>query len=65
MRRNVRDRVEALAPFLIYDPDPYILLGEDGRLSWVMDAFTVSNSYPVLEPVRSGQRFHQLHAEQR
>src|SRR5713101_1976120 len=46
MRRNVRDRVSALAPFLTYDPDPYIVLGDDGRLSWVMDAFTISDSYP-------------------
>ena len=46
MRRNVRDRVSALAPFLTYDPDPYIVLGDDGRLSWIMDAFTMSDSYP-------------------
>ena len=46
MRRNVRDRVSALAPFLTYDSDPYIVLGDDGRLSWMMDAFTVSDSYP-------------------
>jgi uncharacterized protein len=46
MRRNVRDRVAALAPFLTFDQDPYIVLGEDGRLSWVMDAFTTSDSYP-------------------
>ena len=46
MRRNLRDRVSALAPFLTYDPDPYIVLGDDGRLSWIMDAFTVSDSYP-------------------
>jgi uncharacterized membrane protein (UPF0182 family) len=46
MRRNVRDRVSALAPFLTFDPDPYIVLGDDGRLSWIMDGFTVSDSYP-------------------
>jgi len=46
MRRNLRDRVTTLAPFLTYDPDPYIVLGEDGRLSWIMDAFTISDSYP-------------------
>src|SRR6266849_2114143 len=46
MRRNIRDRVTALAPFLTYDPDPYIVLGDDGRLSWIMDAFTISDSYP-------------------
>jgi hypothetical protein len=52
MRRNVRDRVSALAPFLTYDPDPYIVLGDDGRLSWVMDAFTVSDSYPYSSHYR-------------
>jgi uncharacterized membrane protein (UPF0182 family) len=46
MRRNLRDRVSALAPFLTFEPDPYIVLGDDGRLSWIMDAFTVSDSYP-------------------
>jgi uncharacterized membrane protein (UPF0182 family) len=46
MRRNIRDRVSTLAPFLTYDPDAYIVLGDDGRLSWIMDAFTTSDSYP-------------------
>ena len=46
MRRNVRDRVMALAPFLTYDSDPYIVLGDDGRLSWMMDAFTTADTYP-------------------
>jgi uncharacterized protein len=46
MRRNVRDRVAVLAPFLTYDPDPYIVIGDDGRLAWIMDAFTTSDSYP-------------------
>jgi len=46
MRRNIRERVAALAPFLIFDQDPYVVVGADGRLSWIMDAFTVSDSYP-------------------
>lgn len=46
MRRNLRERVSTLAPFLTFDPDPYIVLGEDGRLSWIMDGFTTSDSYP-------------------
>jgi uncharacterized membrane protein (UPF0182 family) len=46
MRRTVRQRVAALAPFLTFDQDPYIVLGEDGRLSWILDAFTSSDSYP-------------------
>jgi uncharacterized membrane protein (UPF0182 family) len=52
MRRNVRDRASALAPFLTYDPDPYIVLGDDGRLSWIMDAFTVSDNYPYSSHYR-------------
>jgi uncharacterized protein len=46
MRRNVRDRVTALAPFLTYDLDPYIVIGEDGHLFWIMDAFTTSDTFP-------------------
>jgi uncharacterized membrane protein (UPF0182 family) len=46
MRRNVRERVAALAPFLTYDSDPYLVVGDDGRLSWIMDAFSTSDSYP-------------------
>jgi uncharacterized protein len=52
MRRNVRERVSALAPFLTFDPDPYIVIGDDGRLSWIMDAFTVSDSYPYSSHYR-------------
>jgi len=52
MRRNLRDRVSALAPFLTFDPDPYIVLGDDGRLSWIMDAFTISDSYPYSSHYR-------------
>ncbi|MGA3091393.1 MAG: UPF0182 family protein [Terriglobales bacterium] len=54
MRRNLRDRVSALAPFLVYDPDPYIVLGDDGRLSWIMDAYTISDSYPYSTHYRLG-----------
>jgi len=54
MRRNVRERVAALAPFLTYDSDPYIVLGDDGRLSWIMDAFTVSDGYPYSTHYRLG-----------
>ncbi len=52
MRRNLRDRVSALAPLLTYDPDPYIVLGDDGRLSWIMDGFTLSDSYPYSSHYR-------------
>ncbi|MGC1434907.1 MAG: UPF0182 family protein [Terriglobales bacterium] len=52
MRRNVRDRVATLAPFLTFDPDPYIVLDDDGRLSWMMDGFTSSDSYPYSSHFR-------------
>ncbi|MGC2399340.1 MAG: UPF0182 family protein, partial [Acidobacteriaceae bacterium] len=55
MRRNLRDRVNTLAPFLTYDPDPYMVVGEDGRLSWVMDAFTISDQYPYSTHYRLGE----------
>jgi uncharacterized membrane protein (UPF0182 family) len=46
MRRGVHDRAATLAPFLTFDNDPYIVLSDDGRLSWILDAFTRSDSYP-------------------
>ena len=46
MRRNVRERVTTLAPFLTFDQDPYIVIGDDGRLSWMIDGFTTSETYP-------------------
>src|SRR5438552_8105379 len=46
MRRNIRDRVSEIAPFLTFDPDPYMVVGEDGKLYWIMDGFTTSDRYP-------------------
>ncbi len=46
MRRTVRERAAALAPFLTFYQDPYIVLGDDGRLSWILDGFTQSDTYP-------------------
>jgi uncharacterized protein len=46
MRRDILSRVKALAPFLTYESDPYVVVGDDGRLSWILDAFTSTDSYP-------------------
>ena len=46
MRRKIQDRVSTLAPFLTFDEDPYIVLNDDGHLSWIMDGFTSSDTYP-------------------
>jgi hypothetical protein len=47
--RRIPDRVATLAPFLELDEDPYIVL-EDGRLYWIIDAYTTSSYYPYSEP---------------
>src|SRR5215813_226128 len=46
IHRNVRERVSELAPFLMFDRDPYIVVGTDGRLYWIVDGFTASDRYP-------------------
>jgi len=55
MRRNIRDRVRILAPFLHFDDDPYIIVGDDGRLSWMIDGYTTSDSYPYARSYRLGR----------
>ena len=49
-RREIGERVQELAPFLVYDNDPY-LVSADGRLVWMWDAYTVSNRYPDAQPL--------------
>jgi len=50
--RQVHERVAVLAPFLALDDDPYVVLA-DGRLYWIIDAYTTSDRYPYSEPFRS------------
>lgn len=52
--RNIKTRAEKLAPFLRYDHDPYIVIGDDGRLYWIIDAYTFSNRYPYAQPTNWG-----------
>jgi uncharacterized protein len=47
--RQIRERVERIAPFLAFDRDPYLVLA-DGRLYWLVDAYTTSNRYPYSTP---------------
>ncbi len=46
IHRNIREIVNGIAPFLIYDNDPYIVVSNDGRLFWMLDAFTESSRFP-------------------
>ena len=50
--RRVEDRAKKLAPFLSYDNDPYPV-ALDGRVVWVIDAYTTSDRYPYAQ---SGDR---------
>src|SRR5581483_3048417 len=54
MRRNIVTRVNTLAPFLTYEADPYIVLSDNGRLYWMMDAYTTSDSYPYSSHYQLG-----------
>ena len=54
MRRSIRARVQELAPFLTFDADPYIVIGDDGRLSWMLDAFTSADTYPYASHYQLG-----------
>jgi uncharacterized membrane protein (UPF0182 family) len=44
--RKVRGRLAHLAPFLNWDPDPYLVVTDDGRLVWMVDGYTTSLSHP-------------------
>ncbi len=46
--RDIDDRVRKAAPFLKYDSDPYPVV-IDGRIVWVLDAYTTSNHYPYAQ----------------
>ena len=54
IHRSIMDRVQSLAPFLTFDKDPYIVVSDDGRLYWMIDAFTESASYPYARHERAG-----------
>ena len=47
--RNVRDRVEKVAPFLEFDHNPYPAV-VDGRVVWIVDAYTTTSNYPYSQP---------------
>ena len=49
-RRNIQERVSAIAPFLRLDKDPYIVIS-GGRLFWIQDAYTTSSWFPYAEPI--------------
>ena len=47
-RRNIIDRVSALAPFLTFDQDPYTVV-VNGKIYWIVDAYTTGGTYPYSQ----------------
>ena len=54
--RNVVERVTTIAPFLRLDSDPYLVISE-GRLVWMLDAYTVSDRYPYAARASDGVNY--------
>jgi len=50
IRRRIQDRVRTIAPFLLLDQDPYLVIHE-GRLYWMQDAYTTSSWFPYAQPM--------------
>jgi uncharacterized protein len=46
--RNIVKRISKITPFLKLDNDPYLVI-DNGRLLWMIDAYTVSGNYPYSE----------------
>jgi len=52
--RNINERVRAIAPFLRFDGDPYMVVDGKGGLKWMIDAYTYSDRLPYSKPLRGG-----------
>ena len=49
INRNIIERAKKALPYLMYDENPYTVIGEDGKIYWVLDAYTISSSYPYSQ----------------
>ncbi|MEA2660906.1 MAG: uncharacterized protein QOH08_478 [Chloroflexota bacterium] len=59
--RQVSDREQLIAPFLKYDPDPYLVIA-DGKQYWINDAYTTGTSYPYSERFGASGRTSKIDA---
>lgn len=51
--RNIKQRVQTIAPFFRYEDDPYAVIA-DGRIFWIIDGYTESSCFPYSEPLAPG-----------
>ena len=56
LHRRPRARASKIAPFLTFDPDPYLAIA-DGRLIWVQDAYTTTARYPYSSSASAGVNY--------
>jgi uncharacterized protein len=54
--RSIQSRISTIAPFLMLDRDPYLVIA-DGRLYWMQDAYTLTDRYPYSEPSDAGMNY--------
>jgi uncharacterized protein len=54
IRRKVNDRLHELAGFLNWDPDPYLVITDQGRLVWMIDGYTTSRAHPYSRKIDVG-----------
>ena len=52
--RNIMSRVARIAPFLTFDKDPYIVVSDEGKLYWMIDAYTMSTRLPYSKRLTNG-----------
>jgi uncharacterized membrane protein (UPF0182 family) len=55
--RNIRERARTALPFLLFDGDPYLVVGDSGRLRWILDAYTATSRYPYAQPLADGTNY--------
>jgi uncharacterized membrane protein (UPF0182 family) len=56
-RRNVMERATTAMPFLDFDNDPYLVITDAGELKWMLDAYTISDSYPYAQRTSNGTTY--------
>ncbi len=61
--RDIRERVRRLAPFLKLEDDPYVVLA-NGKIYWILDAYTTSAYYPYSESFLSAEFIEYKQREQ-
>lgn len=49
INRNILARAKKVLPYLIYDENPYTVINNEGKIIWVIDAYTVSSEYPYSQ----------------